>query len=132
MEIKTETKQGKVAVTVLRLQGNLDASSSDFFSGTTNQAIQNGAKDILVDLSGVEFMSSAGLRALHALYTQLHPVGSAEEKEVVYKGINAGTYEAPHLKLLKPSRKVEEVIKLAGLDMYLKSYQDEQQAIAAF
>ena len=130
MDISTETMQDNV--TVLRLKGDLDASTSDAFLAKANQAIRNGAQNILVDLSNVSFLSSAGIRALHSLYTQLHPSGTTAEKEAVYKGINAGTYEAPHLKLLKPNRKVEDVIKLAGLDMYLKSYTDEEDALAAF
>ena len=85
-----------------------------------------------MDLAGVPFLSSAGIRALHGLYTLLHPVGSEQGQAEVYQGISAGNYAAPHLKLLRPNRKVDEVIKMAGLDMYLKSYQDESEAVKAF
>lgn len=132
MEITVSTVQARVPVSILRLKGDLDANTADQFSAAALQAIQNGPKDMLVDLSQVPFMSSAGIRALHALYTTLDPIGSESEKDAVYKGINAGTYSAPHLKLLKPNKKVDEVIRLAGLDMYLKPYNSEEEALAAF
>jgi anti-anti-sigma factor len=132
MEISSEQVQGRVSVTVLRLKGDLDASSADAFSAAANQAVDNGAKDILLDFSGVPFMSSAGLRALHALFSLLHPSNSQQEKDAIYQGISAGTYSAPHLKLLRPSQKVEDVLKMSGMDMYLKWYKDEKEAIATF
>ena len=132
MEITISTVQGKVPVSVIRLTGDLDASSADAFTAVVTKLVDDGAKDILIDMSGAPFMSSAGIRSLHALYILLHPAGSAEEKDAVYKGISAGTYAAPHLKLLNPTKKVSEVIKLSGLDMYLKTYSSEQEAIEAF
>jgi anti-anti-sigma factor len=132
MEITTSTVQSRVPVTVMLLQGDLDANSADAFNAAVAKAVEDGAKDILIDLSAVPFLSSAGIRSLHALYTLLHPGGSEQEKDAVYKGISAGTYAAPHLKLLNPPHKVEEVIKLSGLDMYLKMYNNEAEALAAF
>lgn len=132
MEITITQFTGQVPVTLMHLKGDLDASTSDAFSAAADQAITAGAKNILVDLSEVPFLSSAGIRALHGLYTQLHPVSSEQSQAEVYQGISAGIYAAPHLKLLHPNRKVEEVIKMAGLDMYLKSYQDEAEALNAF
>jgi len=93
--------------------------------------VENGAKDILVDLSGVAFMSSVGIRSLSKLYDLVH-AGESEEKKAVYKGILSGTYKAPHLKLLNPNRRVFESIKLIGLDMYIDIIKDEPEAIAAF
>ncbi len=132
MEITTTHLMGRAPVTVLHLKGDLDASTSDAFSAAANQAVAAGAKNILVDLTEVPFLSSAGIRALHGIYTLLHPVGSEQDQADVYQSISAGSYAAPHLKLLRPNRKVEEVIKMAGLDMYLKSYQDEAEALKAF
>jgi anti-anti-sigma factor len=132
MNISISTLQGRVPITVLRPQGNLDASTSDEFSSAAAKVVADGAKDILIDLSEVPFVSSAGIRALHTLYNSLHPAGTGQDKEDVYKGISAGTYAAPHLKLLYPNKKVSEALKLAGLDMYLKMYDSELEAVAAF
>jgi anti-anti-sigma factor len=132
MEITASTVQGKVPVSEIFLKGDLDASSAEAFNDATAKLVEGGAKNILIDMSGVPFMSSAGIRSLHALYISLHPTGSEGEKDAVYKGISAGTYSAPHLKLLNPNKKVTEAIKLSGLDMYLKIYHNEQEAVEAF
>ncbi len=132
MEITTSTVQGRTPVTVLHLKGDLDASTIDTFTAAANQAVEGGAHDILVDMAGTPFMSSAGIRALHNLYTLLHPSETQAEQDAIYQAINAGTYSAPHLKLLNPTKKVEEVIRLAGLDMYLTIYTSLDEAAAAF
>jgi anti-anti-sigma factor len=132
MEITTSTVQGRAPVTVLHLKGDLDASTIDVFTAVANQAVEGGAHDILVDMAGTPFMSSAGIRALHNLYTLLHPSGTQADQDAIYQAINAGTYSAPHLKLLKPTKKVEDVIRLAGLDMYLTIYTSPEEAVASF
>lgn len=132
MEITTSTVQARVPVTVLQAKGDLDASTIGAFTAVANQVVEGGARDILVDMAGTPFMSSAGIRALHNLYTRLHPSGTQAEQDAIYQAINAGTYSAPHLKLLKPTRKVEEVIRLAGLDMYLTIFPSLEEAVAAF
>ncbi len=132
MEITTSVGQGKVPVTIVHLAGDLDASSSEEFMTAINTLITGGVKDIVVDLGEVPFMSSAGIRALHSLYTLLHSDSSDQSREAVYQEIAAGTYSAPHLKLVNPNKKVSDVIKISGLDMYIKSYNTEQEALAAF
>ena len=132
MEITISNVQSRVPVAVMRLKGDLDANSADTFNDAAAKVVESGATDILIDLSEVPFLSSAGIRSIHALYSKLHPSGSAQDMDAIYKAINAGVYAAPHLKLLKPSNKVEEVIKMSGLDMYLKIYNSEQEALAAF
>ncbi len=132
MEIFISELQGRVPVRKLHLKGDLDANSADYFNKSAEQVVAEGSTNILVDMSEVPFMSSAGIRSLHALYTKLHPMGSEQDKDSVYKEVSAGTYSAPHLKLLNPNRKVAEAIKMSGLDMYLKVYQSEQEALSAF
>jgi anti-anti-sigma regulatory factor len=132
MEIISTVANGKVPVTILRLQGNFDAASAEDFDAAAHKALQAGAKDILVDMSGVPFMSSAGMRSLHSLYNTLHPPASEDEKKQIFAGISAGTYKAPHLKLLNPNARVTEALKLAGMDMYIPSFTSEQAALAAF
>ena len=131
MEIIVSQAKGRVPVTIMRLKGDLDYLSADDFDAKARKAVENGAKDILVDLSGVAFMSSVGIRSLHQLYDLVH-AGESEEKKAVYKGILSGTYKAPHLKLLNPNQRVFESIKLIGLDMYIDIFKDEPEAIAAF
>ena len=131
MEIVVSQAQGRVPVTIMRLKGDLDYISTDDFDAQARKVVENGAKDILIDLSGVGFMSSVGIRSLHTLYDLVH-ASETEEKKAVYKGVLSGTYKAPHLKLLKPTRRVHDTLSTVGLDMYIDIFGDEQQALAAF
>jgi hypothetical protein len=63
------------------------------------------------------------------LYDLVH-ASESEEKKAVYKGVLSGTYKAPHLKLLKPTRRVHDTLNTVGLDMYIDIFGDEQQALA--
>lgn len=61
MEI-TERQEGEVQV--LGLNGRFDAQSAGSVEESLKAQIEGGAKKILVDMSGVEYVSSAGLRVL--------------------------------------------------------------------
>ena len=93
-------------------------------------SVKKGTNNILLDLTGVTYISSAGLRVLHTAYTLLRE--STETNAEVSKGLREGSYFSPHLKLLKPSTMVKEVLQMSGYDMFLESFTDEKQAVASF
>ncbi len=132
MDIITTTATGRVPVTILRVKGNLDASTYQQFETCALQAIHGGARDLLIDLTGVPYISSAGLRAFNSLYQQLHSDKSEMSQKTVAQGVRDGTYKSPHLKLLNPSPRVLEVLNMAGFDMFLDIRHTEQDAITAF
>ena len=132
MDIIVANLNGKVPVTALRLNGDFDSSSYKDFDQVAQNELDTGAQYFLVDFSNVRYMSSAGIRSLNALYKQLHAGLSEEEKIAARKGIRGGSYAAPHLKLVNPSDKVLEVLKMTGLEMYLGIYDNEQEALDAF
>ena len=134
MEIKISTENGKVPVTVLHVDGNIDSATSDIFKAKADELINGGARHILVDLSHVPFVSSAGLRAFHGIFNtlrSLHPDANLSNDDVK-KGISAGTYKSPHLKLLNLSKETKATFELSGFDMYIETYTDRETAIASF
>jgi anti-anti-sigma factor len=131
MQIQVSQEQGKVPVTVFQITGEIDANSYEELERQANEVIAAGTRALLLDLSGVTYMSSAGLRALHIIFTQLRSQGS-ESDETMRRGVIAGTYKSPHLKLLNPTPPVLEVLKTAGFDMYLDIYHQRREAIASF
>jgi len=48
------------------------------------------------------------------------------------KGIVAGTFTSPHLKLYNPTSHVLEALKTAGYDMFLEIHRDYKKAISSF
>lgn len=134
MEITVSTKNGRVPITIMHVDGNIDTATSNLFHAKAEELIQNGARYILVDLAKCSYMSSASLRALHLVFKELnaiHPDATLSENEIT-KGINDGTYKSPYLKLVNVSNETKTVFKISGFDMFLDFYDDMNKAIAAF
>jgi anti-anti-sigma factor len=134
MEIKVSKESARVPITVLHVDGNIDSSTYDKFQSTAKQIIDEGARYILVDLSHAPFVSSAGLRALHAIFNELrtrNPEANLSDEQM-RKGISAGTYKSPHLKLLNLSPETRVAFETSGFDMYIETYTDMKTALASF
>jgi anti-anti-sigma factor len=134
MNIKVSVENGSVPVTVMHIDGNLDASSYEAFEKRADELIAGGARHILVDLSHAPFVSSAGLRALHHIFNNLRSsdITSTMTDEEVRRGISAGTYKSPHLKLLNPSKETKSTFELSGFDMFIETFNDRDAALASF
>lgn len=134
MDIQVHTENGRVPVTVLHVHGNLDSSSYQEFEAKAEELIKNGTRYILVDLSHSGFISSAGFRALNHIFKKLrevHPEANLSDTEMK-KGISAGTYKSPHLKLLKMSPETRTAFEMSGFDMYIDTFTDLNTAVASF
>jgi len=134
MEIKVSVEHGRVPVTVMHVDGNIDSSTYEIFRAKADELIKSGAHYILVDLVHAPFVSSAGLRALHEIFNTLrlqHPETNLSDEEVK-KGIAAGTYKSPHVKLLNLSKETQTAFQLSGFDMFIETFTDKQTAIASF
>jgi anti-anti-sigma factor len=134
MEIKVSKESGRVPVTVLHVDGNIDSSTYEKFQSAAKQLIDEGARYMLVDLSHAPFVSSAGLRALHSLFNELrsrNPDSNLSDEQM-RKGISAGTYKSPHLKLLNLSPETKTAFETSGFDMYIDTFTDMKTAIASF
>ena len=134
MEIKSYTEKGEVLVTVMHIDGNIDSSTFMEFQNKADELIDNGAQFILVDLAHVPYVSSAGMRALQHIYEKLralHPASDVSDADVK-KGVSAGTYSSPRLKLLNPTKQAAKTFEMSGFDMYIESFTDKAKAIASF
>jgi anti-anti-sigma factor len=134
MDIKISTESGRVPVTVLHVDGNIDSSTYEQFQSIAKNLIDGGARYMLVDLSHAPFVSSAGLRALHTIFNDLrsrNPDANLSDEQMK-KGISAGTYKSPHLKLLNLSPEAKSAFETSGFDMYIDTFTDMKAALASF
>jgi len=134
MEVKVFTENGRVPVTILHVDGDLDSSTYEAFQAKAEETIDAGARYILVDLAHSKFISSAGFRAINQIYNKLralHPDANLKQDEVK-KGISAGTYKSPHLKLLNLSEEAQKAFEMAGFDLFIEFHTDQAKAIASF
>jgi anti-sigma B factor antagonist len=71
MQISQNTVDG---VTVLALEGRLDAAAAPEAQRAFSDVLEAGANRVLVDLTGVEYVSSGGIRAMVTLYKGLERI----------------------------------------------------------
>ena len=134
MEVKVSTENGRVPVTVLHVDGNIDSTTYEAFEAKADQLIKSGSRYFLIDLSHAPYISSAGLRALHSIYNKLRSIdpNANLSDEEVRRGISSGTYKSPHLKLLNLSKEARTAFEMGGFDMYIETFDDMKSALAAF
>ena len=132
MEITVTQEQGRVPVTVLQVAGNTDSNSANELEKKVMEVIDGGARYLVLDLSKVPYMSSAGLRVLQDVFTKLRSLSGSESKEDTYRQIADGSYKSPYLKLINPTKEVIEVLKMSGFDMLVSIEKNLKTAVASF
>lgn len=101
-------------VTVVDLSGKITIGSGDVVLRETVQRLfDEGHKQILLNLSGVSYMDSAGIGELVACHKRASQKNGA-------------------LKLLNPSGKVYDLLQLTKLDEVFDMHKDEKEALVSF
>lgn len=73
LKITKEQMQGNVSVSVLRLRGWLDAQSEAALLAAAKDSHGEGSRFLLLDLSEVDTLTSAGMRAMQKVYKLYTP-----------------------------------------------------------
>jgi anti-anti-sigma regulatory factor len=136
MNISVEEVERRVPVTILGVQGDVDASSYQALIARARELHAGGARHILVDLSQVPFMGSSGLVALHSIAVLLRgeqPVDSQAGWQAYHDlshDAESGTQHA--VKLLNPQPSVARVLATSGMDRFFEVHTDRETALASF
>jgi ABC-type transporter Mla MlaB component len=120
--------QGNVPVTVMRLSGHLHGNTEDQLLDAARQAQQDGSKYLLLDLSGVEVLTSAGLRAIHNIFNLLTP---ESDLEIIHQH-REEPYKSPYFKLVCPNPNIYYVLNIAGFLQNIPIYNDKEEALRSF
>ena len=136
MEITVSTEQGNVPVTVIHLSGDLDASNYEEVIHKVKELAESGAKDFVIDLGKVPFMSSAGLVSLHTVAMMLRGEKPADPESgwTALKSIDRSRESGmqKHVKLLSPQPGVAETFDKAGFTQFFEIFNDLRSAVASF
>ena len=111
MEITT--KQFKNCDMVI-LNGRVDSSTAPQLAEALENVTGNGRYKIVMDMSGLEYMSSAGFRALLA-------------SQRLCKRYNRG-----EIVLVSVPERIQEALELAGFTELFKTYADPIEAVGSF
>jgi anti-anti-sigma factor len=136
MNMIISQKQGRVPVTVLQLIGKLDGSNYMQLIEEARKAYLDGARDLLIDLTELTFMSSAGIAAIHQTALVFRGQLQAEEESgwASYHSIDRdrGSGLQEHVKLLCPQGNVASILDIAAFDSLFEIYHDLDTAVASF
>jgi anti-sigma B factor antagonist len=106
-----EVHEAQGDVTKVTLTGRLDFISAQALDGPLNEVAET-RKAMIIDLSGVEFMASLGLRTL-------------------IKCAKTISRKKGRLALLSPRPVVAEIIHISGIEDLIPVFQSEAEAFAA-
>ncbi|PZX52609.1 STAS domain-containing protein [Algoriphagus chordae] len=109
LKIETQQENGH---DILLLQGEVDASNSVILDEAITKMVTDGCRSILVDGSGLEYISSAGLGVFMSYLEDF------QEKEI-------------DLKIYSLSDRVFEVFRILGLDQLIRIYPDKKTALSS-
>ena len=129
LQIKQSQYEARVPITVFALAGELDAGTRAQFEDEVLQAIDAGVRYIVLDLSQLSYISSAGLRVLYTLAKELSARGGMAGQE---SNPGTGSFKSPYLKLLNPTPNVRQALDVMGFTMSMDIYSDMQDAIKSF
>lgn len=136
MEISVSSAQGKVPVSVVAVAGRLDGQNYQELIGKAKELYGAGTRNVLLDLGGLTYISSAGIVALHTIALMLRGE-SVPDPEQGWNAVKSAdrTRESGvqrHLKLLNPQPEITSVLDMVGFTAFFQIFTDRDQAIAAF
>lgn len=109
MNIQVSTQPN---VAVIEVAGRIDSNNASQFGDALNGVIAQNQNQLVLDLAGVDYMSSAGLREIVAAAKKLQGKGE--------------------LRLAQPSDRVREVLEMTGLDSVFQIYPSQAEAVSSF
>ena len=128
LNITASQIQGDVPVTILHLNGHLHGNTEPELLDRARQALEDGSKHLLLDLSGVEVLTSAGLRAIHNLFNMFTP----QTDRAVIKQHGDEPYKSPYFKLACPNPDVYYILNIAGFLQNILIYNNLEEATGSF
>ncbi len=136
MNISISRARGIVPVAIIKLDGQLDGQSYQELITKAKELYEAGARDFLLDLSGLTYISSAGLVALHsvALLMRGEELPDTESGWSAYRSMGRSSEAGiqKHVKLLNPGVQVTSVLDTVGFGNVFEIFTDLDKAVDSF
>jgi anti-sigma B factor antagonist len=101
------------AVSIVDISGELTSSTRDVLANTIAELLAQGRKNILLNLSGLDYVDSSGIGDLVATYLRVIKAGG-------------------EMKVVGLTPRIQEILKITQLYQVFPDFQDEQSALGSF
>ncbi|HSL31156.1 MAG TPA: STAS domain-containing protein [Anaerolineales bacterium] len=128
LNITASQVQGDVPVTILHLDGHLHGNTERDLLDRARQAQEDGSKHLVLDLSNVDVLTSAGLRAIHNIFNLFTPKRDLE----TIRQHGDEPYKSPYFKLVCPNPNIYYVLNIAGFLQNIPIYNNMDDAVNSF
>jgi anti-anti-sigma factor len=112
---KIKQTKGRVPVTIFQLQERIHLGNFSELENMTKDAYENGTRDLVIDLSRTDNMTSIGLRSL-----------------VVVHKVLAKSDNGRHLKIAGATTVMREIMQVTGISQFIEIYDTVDEAVASF
>ena len=128
LTISTSHVQGNASVTILDLAGHLHGATEHQLLDAVRQAYEDGARDRVLGTSGLDVLSSAGLRGIQGAFKLFTPPRDAEtinrhEKE---------QYKSPYFKMICSNPQIYYILNITGFVQNIPVYNNMEEALQSF
>jgi anti-anti-sigma factor len=118
LKITSEQVQADVPVTIFHLRGWLDAQGEGALLEAARKANDDGAQYLLIDMSDLNTLTSAGMRAIQKVYQIFTPKDDR--------------LKVAHLKLCNAPPPIYNVLGITGFLQHIPMYETRGAALESF
>jgi anti-anti-sigma factor len=112
--VQTSQAQGRVPVTIFHLQDRVNLGNFTELEEGAKKVYNEGTRDLVLDLSRTDSLTSIGIRAIVIIHKLLSTDG------------------AKHLKIANANPYIREMLDVAGVTQYIDLYNSVEEAVASF
>jgi len=121
-----QTKEGDIPV--LHFDGTLDGQTEKSAIDAAQAVFDSGSKTLVINLSKLDMITSAGLRALHTIYKIYTPMEMLQAWQAEH---DDEPFKSSSFVLAEPSSQVHYVLSIAGFLQSIRIFPTMQEALDA-
>ncbi len=125
LNINVSQIQADPPTTVIHLSGHLHGETERDLITAARQAQDGGSKYLLLDLSDLDVLTSAGLRAIQLIFKLFTPKSDV----TVINQHGDEPYKSPYFKIVCPKPQIYYVLNISGFLQNIPIYNNMEEAV---
>jgi len=128
LTINTSQVEGDVSVTVFHLQGHLHGPTEKELFELARQSFDGGVTHLMLDMSELEVLSSAGLRAIQNIFKLFTP----QEDIELMRQRGDEPYKSPYFKIVCAKPEIYYILNITGFLQNILIYNNLEDASKSY